>query len=508
MLNKARTQANLIICLFTPVLYALLHSLSTNLETLNNLVSWYLPTGLLCGLFLFLPFYYWSAILIGTYLGKQFIFFHQIGGSFISDSIEKYILSLSSLLIYSLTFYFYKKKYKEFSADKLNALLYLFFCLFIGTVITATAQVYIWVYSDFKLSLDLVVSISSFALGELIGFILLLPFFVAIRALIINRKLTQLALIRKCLMILVPMLGIYILLILFHSDMLYYIQILSIIPIIWLSFSYGHNGALLTICTTNMAIVALLMWGNSEISIIQNQIYLITMTLTGLFLGAASSEHKRLNSNLTRLSNKLIDIREIEKRKLSSELHDGLGQDITALKTNLEIINRLGLNDQQSKIHERLTSSANEIHDSVYDLLQWLRPKLLDEIGLDNVIKGSMFDGLLSAVNIKYHAIVVGITEDLSNEITTAVFRTCQECVSNCIQHSQAQNLWLSLVVKDEKIILTITDDGIGLSKLQTSTKGGFGLIGIEERVIALKGLFNFQNTENGATYQIEFPLF
>jgi two-component system sensor histidine kinase UhpB len=351
------------------------------------------------------------------------------------------------------------------------------------------------------------VSISSFALGELIGFILMLPFFVAIRSLIINRKLTQLVLIRKCLMILLPMLGIYILLILFHANMLYYIQIFSIIPIIWLSFSYGHNGALLTICTTNIAIVSMLMWGNSEISIIQNQIYLISITLTGLFLGAASSEHKRLNSNLTRLSEKLIGIREVEKRKLSRDLHDGLGQDITALKTNLEIINQLDLSEQQSKIYQRLKYSANEIHGAVYDLLHWLRTKILDDIGLENVIKGKMFEELLSNANIKYHFETSGKLNDLSDDITTALFRICQECISNCIRHSQAKNLWLSILVNKDEILLTITDDGVGLNDSISDTGGGFGLVGIEERIIALKGHFNVYNTASGVTYKIEFPL-
>jgi len=507
MISKKKIQISLIICLLTPVVYAFLHNLSTNLETLNNLVSWYLPTGLLCGLLLFLPIYYWPAILIGTYLGKQLIFFYSIGGAFISDGIEKYILSLSSLLIYSLTFYIYKKKYKKFTAEKLNSLLYLFLCLFIGTVITATVQVYIWVYSDYKVNLELIISISSFALGELIGFILVLPFFVAIRSFIINRTFTQLKLIRKCSVVLAPMLGIYILFIIFNVDMLYYIKLFSIIPIIWLSFSYGHNGALLAISTTNMAIVAMLLLGYSELSIMKEQIYLIIITLTGLILGAASSEHKHLNSSLTRLSEKLIDIREIEKRKLSRDLHDGLGQDITALKTNLEIINQLGLSEQQSKIHQRLKFSANEIHGSVYDLLNWLRPKILDDIGLENVIKGTMFDELLSNADIKYHFKTSGKIDNLNDDTTTAIFRICQECISNCIRHSQANNFWLSILVSNCEVTLTITDDGIGLNDSTPSTKGGFGLVGIEERVIALRGDFNIHNTADGVIYQIELPL-
>jgi len=507
MLNKARIQANLLICLLTPVAYALLHNLSTNLETLNNLVSWYFPTGLLCGLLLFLPRHYWLVALIGSYLGRQIIFYYDTGEPFLGDWIAEYVFSSVTLLFYPIGIFIYKKKYKRFIADQFKPLLFLFLCLSISALITAITQIYIWVRFDYVLGLELLMSVSSFAIGDFIGFLLMLPLFILARSLIVNGKLIHLTLIKKCLMVLVPTLGIYIFFIQLHIDMLYYVKLFAFIPIIWLSFSYGHNGALLATSKTNLAIVATLILGNAQSTIMQDQIYLIVITLTGLLLGATSTEHKRLNNNLSRLSEKLIDIREVEKRKLSSELHDGLGQDITALKTNLEIINRLGLSEQQLKIHHRLTNSANEIHESVYDLLQWLRPKILDDVGLENVIKGTMFDELLSAVNIKYHTVVVGETDDLNDEITTAIFRTCQECVSNCIRHSQAKNLWLSLLVNGEKVTLTITDDGTGLDEQHSSTKDGFGLIGIEERIIALKGHFHFHNTANDATYQIEFPL-
>jgi two-component system sensor histidine kinase UhpB len=127
--------------------------------------------------------------------------------------------------------------------------------------------------------------------------------------------------------------------------------------------------------------------------------------------------------------------------------------------------------------------------------MNWLRPRILDDLGLKESLCGSYFTQKLKQADIAYHCLITGDIEQLDDKQAITFFRVTQECVNNAIKHSQASNLTLLLNIGEQTVTLTISDDGVGSNGNASNSmnQGGFGLTGIEERVIALNGHFHIE---------------
>ena len=196
---------------------------------------------------------------------------------------------------------------------------------------------------------------------------------------------------------------------------------------------------------------------------------------------------ERAEEELRRLSRRLVRTQEEEHKSLSRELHDAVGQMLSAM--TMELGNMESFNASPEKLRERLNEARRlnaETLREVRDLAMGLRPTMLDELGLGSALRwqGREFSRR-SGVPVMVQ--IDGDLDGLPETHRTCIYRIVQEALTNCAKHAQANNIRISLYGRPDWIRLSIQDDGIGFDPGEATARG-LGLIGIQERVRELEG--------------------
>jgi PAS domain S-box-containing protein len=220
-----------------------------------------------------------------------------------------------------------------------------------------------------------------------------------------------------------------------------------------------------------------------------------------------SQKELRRNRELTAIIQGHI---EDERRSLARELHDELGQYVSAVKIFAQnIINRSKGKDKN--IEESalsVTSAANQIYDGMHSIIRQLRPGSLDNLGLAETLKDmvSGWRSQHSAINVD---LFVGESlGHLGEAISINVYRIIQEAMNNCLKHAEAKNISISLDNKKKQLALVFKDDGVGFDTTLLAKTKQFGLIGMQERVKSLNGIFSIKSTpDKGTLINITIPL-
>jgi two-component system sensor histidine kinase UhpB len=197
--------------------------------------------------------------------------------------------------------------------------------------------------------------------------------------------------------------------------------------------------------------------------------------------------HRRLQ----RLSRRAIELLENERRHLARELHDEIGQVLTAVKINLESVARR-ISDPAVKEPLRdsveITSTALA---QVRRLSLDLRPAQLDDLGLVAALRGHA-DRQAAVGRFTAHFETRGLPKRLNTKIETACFRVSQEALTNILRHSRAANVWIDLSADQSQVTLTVRDDGVGFvveDGTNRATSGeSLGLLSMEERIALIGG--------------------
>lgn len=229
------------------------------------------------------------------------------------------------------------------------------------------------------------------------------------------------------------------------------------------------------------------------------------------FLEATAERHLREIENnasdLRRLSSKLSQAQENERRSISRELHDEVGQTLTALR--LELGNLEAFRHEKERFKEHLTEArrlAEETLRTVRDISVGLRPSVLDELGLAPALRwqGREFTRRTGTpVEIR----VNGSLDRLADAGRTCVYRVVQEALTNCARHAQAKHICVSVESGHESIALTVEDDGVGF-ETNGARMRGLGLLGAEERVKELHGTMKvISRPSQGTVVQCEIPV-
>ncbi|MDD5463144.1 MAG: histidine kinase [Methylococcales bacterium] len=190
-----------------------------------------------------------------------------------------------------------------------------------------------------------------------------------------------------------------------------------------------------------------------------------------------------------KLSVRLINLQEEERRYLARELHDEFGQCLAAINAVAASIAHTA--DQQCPVlvdeADHISRISQHMMNSVRELLRRLRPAELDELGLAASLK-SLVSGWNTRSGGKIHY-QLGITGDCSlpEPLAVTLFRIIQECLTNITKHSAATNASVSLAITADAVALTVKDNG-NATELSFSDGPGIGLLGIRERVTVLHG--------------------
>ncbi|HEX7153617.1 MAG TPA: MEDS domain-containing protein [Thermoanaerobaculia bacterium] len=212
-------------------------------------------------------------------------------------------------------------------------------------------------------------------------------------------------------------------------------------------------------------------------------------------------ERVRLLARMEALSRRLLLAQEEERRRLSIELHDQLGQILTAVKINIgSAPPRLG--DAMENIDQAM--------QSVRDLALELRPSVLDDLGLGAALR-SHADRFAQQAGLELHLSVEEIPR-LDPPVATACFRVAQEALTNVARHASAKNVWLELHRASDAVELIVRDDGLGFDLDAASDRAvrgaSLGLIGMQERVSFAAGALAIRTAPGrGTEVCARFPL-
>jgi signal transduction histidine kinase len=223
-----------------------------------------------------------------------------------------------------------------------------------------------------------------------------------------------------------------------------------------------------------------------------------------------TAELQEAEEKLRKLSNRLLQLRDEERRQIARELHDSSGQNLVALSINLSMLQAQaeswgpkavkGLNDSLSLVKTVL--------QEVRTISYLLHPPLLDDAGLESALRWFV-DGFVERSNI---AVTLELPPDLGRlpmEVETALFRVVQESLTNIHRHSGSVSASIRVVREQTKIRLEISDKGRGMSpNLHLSeSRPGVGISGMQERLRQLGGQLQIHSGSEGTTVIAELPL-
>jgi len=204
----------------------------------------------------------------------------------------------------------------------------------------------------------------------------------------------------------------------------------------------------------------------------------------------AEEKIRKSRERLRNLSGRLQSLLEEERTRISREIHDELGQALTALKLDLSLTRRSlvshGLAEQSAKIHE-IERSVSRIIRTVRRIATELRPGILDELGVAAAIEWLAKD-FQSRTGISSEVTIRGVDTIPDKVISTAIFRIVQEGLTNVVRHAAASQVNVRLEEKDDTLILEVRDNGIGIAEGRIFDSQSLGLVGIRERILLLGG--------------------
>jgi two-component system, NarL family, sensor kinase len=208
-------------------------------------------------------------------------------------------------------------------------------------------------------------------------------------------------------------------------------------------------------------------------------------------------------------SKAIIEAEENERMRIAQDLHDGIGQILSAAKLNLSSLeNKLNLAETGSQsafknVMDLVDDSVKEVRSVSHSMM----PNALLKSGLVAAIRE--FINKLSGIDqLKIDLEITGLNQRLESTTETILFRVLQEIMSNILKHSQATHITIQLVKHDKELTMLIEDNGIGFDIKKTSESAGIGLKNITSRIKFLQGRVDFDSSAGkGTTVIIEVPV-
>ncbi|TDW95910.1 PAS domain-containing sensor histidine kinase [Dinghuibacter silviterrae] len=219
------------------------------------------------------------------------------------------------------------------------------------------------------------------------------------------------------------------------------------------------------------------------------------------------SERKRQEESMRELASHLQDIREEERYKMSREIHDELGQQLTALKLEVSAL-RFKLTDDVARqkageIIDLISTTINTVRKIATDL----RPYVLDDLGLVAALQWQTREfEKRSGIKSAFTSNVIDIDVEPKNGL--AIFRIYQESLTNIMRHAHAGHVSAILKEEEDSLQLIVEDDGDGFDPTLLKTTKSLGLVGIKERALVMNGHFEITTAPGkGTTLSLSIPL-
>jgi signal transduction histidine kinase len=248
-----------------------------------------------------------------------------------------------------------------------------------------------------------------------------------------------------------------------------------------------------------------LLWGSLLLGVVVAMTAVIRLRVLERRSADERAVAEEAERQMRELSQQLVATQEEERKKLSRELHDHVGQMLTALRMELGRIDRLRSTDRVAGAVAESRQLVDNMVRTVRDLALGLRPSMLDDFGLQPALEWHVRDfGRRYGVPVTLS--IDGEFDRLSEPQRICVYRAVQEALTNCVRHARAQRIDVAVADGKEGVTVAVSDDGIGLDPARKA--GGLGLRGIEERVRELGGTMTIRSASGaGTTLTIRIPV-
>jgi signal transduction histidine kinase len=218
-------------------------------------------------------------------------------------------------------------------------------------------------------------------------------------------------------------------------------------------------------------------------------------------------EMSHAQAELKHLSARLLEAQEEERKLISRELHDEVGQALTGMLVEMANLSNLIRNKEESALSKKADEIKTQLEESigvVRNMALLLRPSMLDDLGLVPALQWQAREASKrSGIWVKVAA--EQVSDELSEDHKTCIYRIVQEALHNIVQHANARNVRIAVTQEPDRLLLSIQDDGRGFNPQQ---ERGMGLIGMEERVSALGGRLIVESaSDEGTLLRVALPL-
>jgi PAS domain S-box-containing protein len=216
------------------------------------------------------------------------------------------------------------------------------------------------------------------------------------------------------------------------------------------------------------------------------------------------NERKKAEADLRKLSSQLLTLRDTERRRIARDLHDSLGQILTAATINVAMVDRQKAN-LDAKGQEALADTGDMLQQAMKEVRvvsQLLHPPLLDEAGLGAALQ-IYAQGISERGDLQVELSIDEDFERLSLELETTIFRIVQECLTNVHRHSGSKKARVGVARSGSEIIVQVSDEGRGIGAHEAS---GIGLRGMRERVAQVLGTLTIKSGSGGTMIEARLP--
>jgi signal transduction histidine kinase len=218
---------------------------------------------------------------------------------------------------------------------------------------------------------------------------------------------------------------------------------------------------------------------------------------------AAEQALRRSRNDLTTLSRQLMTAQEKERKRIARELHDSVGQQLSAIKYSLE---RAELAQQQARPHEtqailqRAIASLQDTLAELRSIAMNLRPQVLDDLGAASAVAWFCREFSQSYPTLAVRESIGVVDVDIPDRLGTTVFRSVQELLNNVAKHARARQVTVSLTRALDRLVLEVVDDGVGLgaNAWSTTVGGGRGVHNLREQAAMTGGEFALRPGDSG----------
>lgn len=221
----------------------------------------------------------------------------------------------------------------------------------------------------------------------------------------------------------------------------------------------------------------------------------------------------QLFEQLQMFSRKLIEAQEDERRRIARELHDQIGQILTAVKMNLYTVQKVCTSAEACSYVKDNIEAVDEALRLVRDLSVDLRPPVLDDLGLVTAVRWYV-NRYTARTGLDVEVVIEMLddNERFSRDIETACFRIAQEALTNVVRHANASRVVVQLGKNENNLVLSVKDDGAGFDpeqlRKQSSHAATLGLVGMQERAHAAGGVLEIDSEiSKGTVVRLTLPL-